>query len=229
MTRKRTLRLREVGNLEPELAPPPECEGGAASRDGEDAEADIKIKLLVSNEANRKIVPTLIGLCTVVARELDVKNVVSGPREIVVEIHHPVSEFFRRETADDIGVGIGVVLLAVAVLGYVGFMGVGTYYYNVGEFLAKESTLGGQTVRVSGIVDQNNPPTKEGLTYRFTLLDVTNQNLKLAVVYNGATPPDTFKPGQQAVVEGKYDAASGIFKSTSIVVKCASKYQPATT
>ena len=126
-------------------------------------------------------------------------------------------------------IGGTIVLIAALVLGYVGFMGVGTYYYNVGEFLAKESTLGGQTVQVSGIVDQNIPPTKEGLTYQFTLLDVTNQNLKLAVVYNGATPPDTFKPGQQAVVEGKYDAASGIFRGKRIIVKCASKYQPATT
>ena len=45
-----------------------------------------------------------------------------------------------------------IVLLAAAVLGYVGFMGVGTYYYNIGEFLAKESILGQQTIRVSGIL-----------------------------------------------------------------------------
>ena len=120
-----------------------------------------------------------------------------------------------------------IILLAAVVLGYVGLMGGGTYYYNVGEFLNKETTLAAQTVRVSGILEA--PPTKEGLIYNFTLLDVADQSLKLAVVYNGATPPDTFKPGQQAVVEGKYDAASGIFRGTSIIVKCASKYQPATT
>ena len=44
-----------------------------------------------------------------------------------------------------------IVLIAAVVLGYVGFMGVGTYYYNVGEFLSKASTLAVQTVRVSGI------------------------------------------------------------------------------
>jgi cytochrome c-type biogenesis protein CcmE len=124
-------------------------------------------------------------------------------------------------------IGAVIVLIAAAILGYVGFMGTGTYYYDVGEFLDKETTLAGQTIRVSGIVDQTAPPAKVGLTYHFTLLDVTNQNLKLSVVYNGTTPPDTFKPGQQAVVEGKYDTASGSFKGTSIIVKCGSKYEPA--
>ena len=119
-----------------------------------------------------------------------------------------------------------IVLLAAVVLGYVGFMGTGTYYYNIGEFLNKETALAAQTVRVSGIVDSAVPPTKEGLTYHFTLLDVSDQNLKLVVVYNGATPPDTFKVDQQVVVEGKYDAAAGVFKGTSIIVKCASKSQP---
>jgi cytochrome c-type biogenesis protein CcmE len=112
-------------------------------------------------------------------------------------------------------IGAVIVLIAAAVLGYIGFMGTGTYYYDVGEFLDKETTLAGQTIRVSGIVDQIAPPAKVGLT------------LKLSVVYNGTTPPDTFKPGQQAVVEGKYDTASGSFKGTNIIVKCGSKYEPA--
>jgi cytochrome c-type biogenesis protein CcmE len=119
-----------------------------------------------------------------------------------------------------------VVLIAAVVLVYVGFMGVGTYYYNVGEFLAKESTLGGQTVRVSGILQPD--PVKQGLTYTFTLQDPEVGADTLAVTYSGAVP-DTFKVGQQIVVEGKYDTASGIFRGTSIIVKCASKYQPATT
>ncbi len=125
-------------------------------------------------------------------------------------------------------IGGVIVVLAALVLGYVGFMGVGTYYYNVGEFIAKESTLSSQTVRVSGIVDPAVPPVKEGFTYRFTLLDVADPNVKLGVVYNGPTPPDTFKAGQQAVVEGQFDAVAGVFKGSSIIVKCASK-QPVTT
>jgi len=118
-----------------------------------------------------------------------------------------------------------IVLLAAAVLGYVGFMGVGTYYYNVGEFLAKESTLGGQAIRVSGILEPD--AAKTGLTWNFTLKDASS-DATLAVTYIGAVP-DTFKVGQQIVVEGKYDTTRGVFEGTSIIVKCASKYQPATT
>ena len=44
----------------------------------------------------------------------------------------------------------------------------------------------------------------------------------LAVTYSGAVP-DTFKPGQQIVVEGKYNSATSIFQGSSIIVKCASK------
>jgi cytochrome c-type biogenesis protein CcmE len=120
-----------------------------------------------------------------------------------------------------------VVLIAAVILGYAGYKSSMTYYYNIGAFQDKETALTGQTIRVSGIVDPNVPIAKDGLTYHFTLLDTTNSDIKLSVVYNGATPPEAFKSGQQAVVEGKYDAASGAFKGTSIVVKCASK-QPAT-
>lgn len=125
-------------------------------------------------------------------------------------------------------IGGVIVVLAALVLGYVGIMGVDTYYYNVGEFIAKENTLLSKTVRVSGIVDPAAPPVKEGFTYRFTLLDISDPNVKLVVVYNGPTPPDTFKVGQQAVVEGKFDSVAGVFDGSGIIVKCASK-QPAAT
>ncbi len=125
-------------------------------------------------------------------------------------------------------IGGAIVVLAALVLGYVGFMGVDTYYYNVSEFIGKEPALSGQTVRISGIIDPAVPPTKDGFSYHFTLLDVSDSNVKLEVVYNGPTPPDTFKVGQQAVVEGKFDVVAGVFHGSSIIVKCASK-QPAAT
>ena len=113
-----------------------------------------------------------------------------------------------------------IVLIAAVVLGYVAFMGVGTYYYNVGEFSAQESTLAGKTVRVSGILESD--AVKDGLTWRFTLDDVSTSSDTLDVTYSGSVP-DTFKVGQQIVVEGKYDTTGGVFKASEIIVKCASK------
>ena len=121
-------------------------------------------------------------------------------------------------------IGGVIVLLAVAILGYVCFMGTGTYYYNIGEFDAKVSTLGTQTVRVSGIVQPD--AAKNGLTWTFTMKDSETSDT-LAVTYSGAMP-DSFKVGQQVVVEGKYDTLKGVFQGSSIIVKCASKAQPGT-
>jgi cytochrome c-type biogenesis protein CcmE len=121
-------------------------------------------------------------------------------------------------------IGGAIVLLAAVILGYVGFMGVGTYYYNIGEFNAKASSLAGQTVRVSGIVQPDS--AKNGLIWTFTMKDVSTSDT-LAVTYSGAIP-DSFKIGQQVVVEGKYDAAKSVFSGTSIIVKCASKSEPGT-
>ena len=120
-------------------------------------------------------------------------------------------------------IGGVIVLIAAVVLGYVAFMGVGTYYYNVGEFLSKESALSGQTLRVSGIVEPD--AAKDGLTWHFSLKDISVEGDTLAVTYSGPMP-DTFKVGQQIVVEGKYDTASGVFKASQVIVKCSSKYTP---
>ena len=58
---------------------------------------------------------------------------------------------------------------------------------------------------------------------RFTILDMGDNGISLPVVYNGAVP-DTFKVGNQVVVEGKY--TTGLFEAEAIIVKCGSKYIP---
>lgn len=119
-------------------------------------------------------------------------------------------------------VGGVIVAVAIAVLGYASFMSAGTYYYEVGEFLDKTQAVSGQTTRVSGEVspDVNN----EGLTLRFTLLDMTGRPASLPVLFKGQVP-DTFEIGRQVVVEGKL-GLDGIFQATSIISKCSSKYEP---
>lgn len=65
---------------------------------------------------------------------------------------------------------------------------------------------------------------KDGLEMRFTILDMSDSETSLPVIYSGAIP-DTFKVGNQVVVEGKY-TAGGIFEAEAIIVKCGSKYIP---
>jgi cytochrome c-type biogenesis protein CcmE len=117
----------------------------------------------------------------------------------------------------------GLILIAALIfLGYLGFMGGLTYYYEVGELLDEANSITGQTVRVSGNVADD--VVKDGLEMRFTILDMSDSETSLPVVYSGAVP-DTFKVGNQVVVEGKYTTI-GIFEAEVIIVKCGSKYIP---
>lgn len=115
-----------------------------------------------------------------------------------------------------------ILIIAIAGLGYAGFMGSSTYYYEVGEFLDKGQALVGMKTRVSGEV--NSVTTDSDFTLRFTLKDMTGRDDSIPVVYSGQVP-NTFEAGRQVVVEGKIDQ-QGIFEASSIITKCSSKYEP---
>jgi len=116
----------------------------------------------------------------------------------------------------------GLILIAALIfLGYFSFMGGLTYYYEVGELLDEANSITGQTVRASGNVADD--VVKDGLELRFTILDMSDSETSLPVVYSGAVP-DTFKVGNQVVVEGKY--TGGVFEAEVIIVKCGSKFIP---
>ena len=122
-------------------------------------------------------------------------------------------------------VGGVIIGLAIVSLGYLGFMGAATYYYEVGELFDQGSSIYDQTVRVNGEVAPGVKQEVEGLVLRFTIIDVTGRDASLPVIYHGSVP-DTFKVGRQVVVEGQYKA-SGIFEATAILTKCAARYVPA--
>lgn len=116
----------------------------------------------------------------------------------------------------------GLILIAALIfLGYFSFMGGLTYYYEVGELLDETNSITGQTVRASGNVADD--VVKDGLELRFTILDMSDSETSLPVVYSGAVP-DTFKVGNQVVVEGEY--TGGVFEAEAIIVKCGSKFIP---
>ncbi len=117
-----------------------------------------------------------------------------------------------------------IVFLAIGYLGYTGFTGAATYYYTVGELLAQGNSTYGENVRVNG---QAAPGSVEqepgGFTLRFIMADVDGGK-SLPVVYQGVVP-DTFKVGNEVVVEGHLNS-NGIFQANTIMPKCPSKYVP---
>jgi len=118
-----------------------------------------------------------------------------------------------------------IICLAMFFLGYIAFMSGATYYYEVDELLDQGGSIIGQTVRVSGKVAPDVEQEVEGLTLRFTITDNTGVDASLPVIYQGVVP-DTFKVGNQVVIEGKYTAI-GIFEAKTIITKCSSRYVPA--
>jgi cytochrome c-type biogenesis protein CcmE len=121
----------------------------------------------------------------------------------------------------------GIILfLAIGYLGYTGFISSATYYYEVNEFLEQSNRPIGQSVRINGtVVPDSIEPGTGGLGIKFVIKDV-EQTATMPVVYQGVKP-DTFKEGNDVVVEGKY-TAEGTFEASNILTKCASKYTPAT-
>ena len=117
-----------------------------------------------------------------------------------------------------------IVVLAIAYLGYTGFEGSATYYFTVSELAAQEGSVNGENVRVNGQVAAGSveQDTKEQIL-RFTIVDVEEEN-SLPVVYQGVVP-DTFKTGNDVVVEGYLNSA-GVFHANNILAKCPSRYVP---
>jgi cytochrome c-type biogenesis protein CcmE len=116
--------------------------------------------------------------------------------------------------------------LIVAILGTLLWLSIGgisetsTYYKTIAEL--NQMGKGGKEHRLRVGGDVADSIHRDGREVRFTL---TQDKLILPVVYNGIEPlPDTFKPGAQALADGKL-GADGVFHATKIQAKCASKYE----
>ncbi len=117
-----------------------------------------------------------------------------------------------------------IVFLAIGYLGYMGFQGSATYYYTVSEFMEQGNSIYGENVRVNGQVAPGSVEQEaQGTILRFTLIGVDEKE-SLPVVYEGVVP-DTFKVGNEVVVEGQLNS-DGIFQAHTLMPKCPSKYVP---
>jgi cytochrome c-type biogenesis protein CcmE len=117
-----------------------------------------------------------------------------------------------------------IVFLAIGYLGYTGFMGAATYYYEVGDLLEQSSSIYGENVRVNGqVVPGSVQQEAQGTILRFIIIDIEGEE-SLPVAYQGVVP-DTFKVGNEVVVEGHLNS-DGIFQANTLMPKCPSKYEP---
>lgn len=118
-------------------------------------------------------------------------------------------------------IGGVIVFLAIGYLGYVGFQSAASYYYTVSELTALGDSVSGKVIRVNGLVAEPVERITSDLTLKFIIAE---GGQSLPVVYRGVVP-DSFRLGGDIVVEGTLDT-SGVFRATTLLPKCPSRYEP---
>ena len=121
------------------------------------------------------------------------------------------------------GVGIGIIVVTLSGLAWMGAKESQTYYHTISELSTLNSTQAHQRIRVGGDVAAGSIQHMPGRV-DFVLKE---EGKSLPVSYVGADPlPDTFKDGAQALVEG-HAMPDGRFVAEQVQAKCASKYEVA--
>jgi cytochrome c-type biogenesis protein CcmE len=121
------------------------------------------------------------------------------------------------------GVGIGVIVVALAFLAWLGYGESKTYYHTIAEYQALSGSARNHRMRLAGTVAPGSIRHVTGGT-EFVLEE---QGKTLPVRYVGSDPlPDTFVDKSQALVEGR-PSSDGRFVAEHVQAKCASKYEAA--
>lgn len=126
------------------------------------------------------------------------------------------------------GKKIGIILSILLVVGGLGYLALGNfgknlvYFVTPSEVVAFESDRYGKKIRVAGmVVESSMEVIPETLKIRF---DLTDGEKTIPVAFEGV-PPDLFKEGKGAVVEGYWDGDQ-VFHSHMIMAKHEEDYMP---
>ena len=121
------------------------------------------------------------------------------------------------------GVGIGVIVVSLGVLAWLGYGESKTYYHTIAELQTLQGAARSHRIRVGGTVGIGSIRRLSGRV-EFVL---EGEGKSLPVSYVGSDPlPDTFIDKSQALVEGSL-ARNGSFVAEHVQAKCASKYEAA--
>jgi cytochrome c-type biogenesis protein CcmE len=120
------------------------------------------------------------------------------------------------------GIGIGVIVVALACLAWLGYGESKTYYHTIAELQTLQGNELTHRMRVGGTVA---PGSIRRFTGRVDFV-LQGEGKSLPVSYVGTDPlPDTFVDKSQALVEGR--PTDGRFVAEVVQAKCASKYEAA--
>lgn len=118
-----------------------------------------------------------------------------------------------------------VIFLTIGVLIYTAFKQSSVYYMTVPELKSKGSSVIGQGLRASGQVKEGTIHyDSEKLILKFDIFETGIPTELIHVTYKGIKP-DAFKADVQVILEGKYNPDETLFKATTLLVKCPSRYE----
>lgn len=127
-------------------------------------------------------------------------------------------------------VALVAMALGVAVLFLVGFKEAAVYAMPADQVVAKADSLNGKRLRVDGeLVPGTLVKRDDGCEYRFRM---QVNKVELPVRFTKCIIPDTFRDrpegGVMVTVEGELVDSGKLFEASSVMAKCASKYDPET-
>jgi len=135
----------------------------------------------------------------------------------------PLAKGWFVQNRAKFGVGIGVIVVALSVLAWLGYGESKTYYHTIAEYQTLNASDRAHRMRLAGTVAEGSIRRGSGHV-DFTLEE---QGKTLQVTYVGSDPlPDTFNDKSQALVEGR-PGNDGRFVAEHVQAKCASKYEAA--
>ena len=117
-----------------------------------------------------------------------------------------------------------VIVIGLAWLGYAGFKSSMAYNQTVAEMLASKEAAFGRHIELEGDVVPGSI-RKDGRIVTFQVNDKNDKQKLVTVRYEGKEPlNDTFRDNATAMAKGTLQR-DGVFVSTSLTAKCASKYE----
>ena len=121
------------------------------------------------------------------------------------------------------GIGIGIIVVSMASLAWLGYGESKTYYHTLAELDTLKGSQRAQRMRIGGTVQAG---SIHRMTGRVDFV-LEGEGKTLPVSYVGSDPlPDTFVDKSQALIEGR-PTGEGRFVAEHVQAKCASKYEAA--
>jgi len=115
--------------------------------------------------------------------------------------------------------GVGVVVVAIGFVLFNGLQSASTFFYNVDEAVAQQSTLGTQRIRMQGNVVAGTVTTSDsGVDFVIKYKDAQ------VPVHHVGDPPELFGPKIPVVLEGAFVKGGKKFESDQILIRHDSTY-----